>query len=200
MKQNHSAAPMLSTDRLGDWFTTFTGLKFYPLDPRPEEIRIADIAHALSMLCRYGGHCREFYSVAQHSLHVCEWVQENFPGLRELALQALIHDASEAYIGDMVRPLKLSMPAYRQVESRLEKVVYEALRVPAPDTSAKDAIKFADNTLLMTERRDFVNAGDQVWSTPHEPWAKRLYGLSPSIARAKFLHAFGELIVAVHGS
>lgn len=58
------------TERAGDWMQTFTGRQFWPMDPRPEDLDILDIAHALSLLCRFGGHCQRFYSVAEHSVHV----------------------------------------------------------------------------------------------------------------------------------
>ena len=82
------------------WFTTYTGKKFHIFDPSLDEIDIADIAHSLSLICRYGGHLPEHYSVAQHSVLVSNLVPEN------IALEALLHDAEEAYTGDMIRPFK----------------------------------------------------------------------------------------------
>lgn len=95
-------------DRRGGWMQTYTGKAFYPLDPRPDEVCIDDIAHALSQIPRFGGHARRHYSVAQHSWHMsCLF------GNPLLAYQALLHDAQEAYLGDIVQPLKscLQMPA-----------------------------------------------------------------------------------------
>jgi hypothetical protein len=89
-------------DRRGDWMQTFTGRAFYPLDPRPEDIDPVDIAHALSLICRYGGHSSRFYSVAEHCVLMSHAVAP------EHALWALLHDATEAYLGDMIRPLKRS--------------------------------------------------------------------------------------------
>src|ERR1700724_2684254 len=93
----------------GGWQQTFTGRRFYPLSPRVEDVCIEDIAHALSNICRYGGHCREFYSVAQHCNMVSDWMPE-------FKLEGLLHDSPEAYIGDMVRPVKHSaeMKAFRE--------------------------------------------------------------------------------------
>src|SRR5690349_636686 len=103
----------------GSWMQTFTGRQFYPLDPRLDEIDPLDIAHALSMICRYGGHTKHFYSVAEHCLLMSHAVAP------EYALWALLHDATEAYVGDMVRPLKHHMPDYRQIEDNLMEVIAE---------------------------------------------------------------------------
>jgi len=81
------------------WITTYTGKRFHYLDPQPEEIDIVDIAHALSLTCRFGGHCKEFYSVAEHSIRVAEIVPKEFQ------LLALLHDAGEAYTGDVQSPI-----------------------------------------------------------------------------------------------
>ena len=87
------------TDR-GPWIPTFIGHQFHPYDPRPDEVDIADIAHALANLCRFNGHTSDFFSVAQHSVLVSEKASDC------LKLPALLHDAAEAYIGDMSGPLK----------------------------------------------------------------------------------------------
>ena len=81
--------------RNGSWLQTYTGIQFWPLDPRPEEIDIQDIAHALSLLCRFNGHCQRFYSVAEHSVHVSTILAPEF------GLWGLLHDAAEAYLSDI---------------------------------------------------------------------------------------------------
>jgi hypothetical protein len=96
--------------RVGDWIQTYSGRQFWPLDPRVEDVHLEDIAHALSNVCRYTGHVREFYSVAEHSVHV-SWSCEP-----EDALWGLLHDASEAYLADMARPVKQNMPVYVAAE------------------------------------------------------------------------------------
>src|SRR5208282_6622849 len=97
------------------WIRTFSGGRFYVLEPRVEDVRIEDIAHALSMQCRFTGHVREFYSVAEHSVWVSRYSH------REDALWGLLHDASESYIGDMSTPLKLQpeMSRFRTTEKRI---------------------------------------------------------------------------------
>lgn len=96
------------------WIMTFMGKKFYPLDPEGSDYCIEDIAHALSNICRFTGHCNQFYSVAQHSMIVSELVS------RKYAVWGLMHDASEAYITDIARPLKHlgAFFDYRKLEKR----------------------------------------------------------------------------------
>lgn len=153
---------MTSGERYGDWIQTWSGHRFFLFDPRPEDVDIFDIAHALANVCRFGGHCKLFYSVAQHSLHVASMVPP------ELELEALLHDAAEAYLGDMVRPLKHmpEMAAYRLAEERVNSAI--AARFGLSTSDPHGHIKHADNVLLATERRDLF---DSVlpWSNLPEP-------------------------------
>ena len=102
------------------WIQTFTGKKFYPFNPKPEDIDIRDIAHALSNICRFTGHVKQFYSVADH----CRAVAKLVPP--EMRLQALLHDASEAYLNDLARPIKKhpGMDFYVIAESVLQRAIY----------------------------------------------------------------------------
>src|SRR3954454_351254 len=95
----------------GDWMQTYSGRRFYPMNPRPSEIDPVDIAHALSLLCRYGGHVDRFYSVAEHCVLMSQAVAP------ENALAALLHDATEAYVCDVPRPLKRQLPGYAAIEA-----------------------------------------------------------------------------------
>jgi 5'-deoxynucleotidase YfbR-like HD superfamily hydrolase len=108
---------ILDEFRLGGWLQTFTGGEIWPIDPRPEEINIVDIAQALSQQCRYAGHTTRFYSVAEHSVYISREVPA------ELALWGLLHDASEAYLVDIPRPLKPYMPVYKHWERELMQVI-----------------------------------------------------------------------------
>src|SRR5713226_1215903 len=111
----------MSYDVSKAWIITYTGKQFYHLNPQPEMVCIEDIAHSLAMLCRWTGHTKFHYSVAQHSIY-CSRI-----GPQETALERLLHDASEAYLGDMNRPLKHftnAGPAYREVESKVQTVIY----------------------------------------------------------------------------
>lgn len=145
------------------WIQTFSGKQFWPLNPQAKDVGIHDIAHALSNLCRYGGHTTSFYSVAQHCVLVSEIVSP------ELALCGLLHDASEAYLIDVPRPIKHSvgMEAYRKAEQRLEEMIAQVFRVPYP---FPPEIKTADNQLLRTEQRDLM-------AQPPAPWTD--YGVNP---------------------
>lgn len=177
-------APDIYQERRGDWFTTFSGITFYPLDPRPEEIEIEDIAHALAHICRYGGHCSKFYSVAQHSVLVSLIVPAH------LALLGLMHDATEAYCGDMIRPLKDGCPDYRRVEDSL----WSAVRVRFDLPEMTPEIKYADLVALSTERRDLIPSKRE-WRTTitHPPRFQRIVPEAPVLAKRRFLERFEEL-------
>lgn len=138
----------------GDWMQTFTGRAFFPLDPSAEDIDEVDIAHALSLLCRYGGHSSRFYSVAEHCILVSLAVSP------ENALWGLLHDATEAYMGDLIRPLKRQMPDYATAEDHL--MAFICLKFGLP-LRCPDEVKDADNRILRNER-------DVLLGTPPLPW------------------------------
>lgn len=134
-------------ERKGAWMQTATGRAYWPIDPRPDEVFIEDIAHALAHMCRYGGHCSRFYSVAEHSFHASYLVP------RADALAALMHDATEAYVTDVPRPLKKSLAGYADIE-RLNWVVIATrfglpLELPQSVTDADHAMLFAEQKALM---------------------------------------------------
>lgn len=168
--------------RKGDWMQTITGKQFWPLDPRPEEVDILDIAGALSKLCRYGGQCLRFYSVAEHCVHVAR----NAPD--DLKLVALLHDASEAYLSDVIRPIKSYLINYLDIEAGLERVISERFMLPWPMPAE---VKRLDTAILADER-------DQAMAPPPVPWHQttepalgiQLQFWTPKRARAEFLLAF----------
>jgi hypothetical protein len=151
--------------RGGDWMVTYSGQVFWPLDPRPEEIHIKDIAHGLSMICRFNGHVSAFYSVAEHSVHVSTLVPP------EHAMAGLLHDAPEAFLGDMIRPIKRCMPTYREAEDRLWRVIAGKFGLPV---ELPPCVKEADNVMLMTERRDLIP------NFPSKPWTEDKLGIQPA--------------------
>ena len=132
--------------RRGTWMGTYSGCRFWPLDPRPEEIHLVDVAHHLAMKCRYGGAVRQFYSVAEHSVIVSQYVPARF------AREALLHDAAEAYIGDMIRPLKHQpeMAAFREIEDRIYPAVMAAFDITSTPES-RAAIEEIDDRIVVDE-------------------------------------------------
>ncbi|MFA6168376.1 MAG: hypothetical protein WC700_17265 [Gemmatimonadaceae bacterium] len=169
--------------RKGDWFQTHTGVQFWPMDPRADEVRIDDIARGLAMQCRFNGHVKEFYSIAEHSVRVSHVVPP------EHALWGLLHDAAEAYIGDMVRPLKTQMPAFRECEAAIMAVICERFGMTMPEPPE---VKVADNVLLMTERRDLL-LYQKPWTHRADPLPDEIEPWTWQKAEAEFLSRFAML-------
>lgn len=192
--------------RSGGWF--------YPLEPTPENIRIEDIAHALSMICRYTGHVSEFWSVAAHSIEVSKRVFADFvsgedggflyqtEGLeaveraaRKIALTALLHDASEAYLVDVPRGLKntAAFAGYKQHEAALERAVSERFGLEFPFPAI---VKKHDDSILVDEIANFFDPGSGLWSfydiTRREDYP-RLLPLEPKLGFIRFMQRFEEL-------
>ncbi len=139
-----------------DYITTFTGKHFTPIEPLEKDIDMRDIAHALSMIIRAGGHYREFYSVAQHSLHCAYEAMERRANPR-LVLMCLLHDASEAYIADVTRPVKKNIPEYKVIEKRITDAVYKKFVGILPDKKELEFIKEIDDALLYHEFLHHMN-------------------------------------------
>jgi hypothetical protein len=166
---------------------TASGLSFNLLAPNPDLIEIEDIAHALSHLCRFTGHTRVFYSVAEHSVRVSNIVPPQH------ALEALLHDAAEAYIGDVSSPLKAQLHEYRNIEFALEQAIRQRFGLPP---KATPCIKQADLTLLATEKRDLMPAHQDDWALLQgiTPLPERIAAPLPAhIARWYFLDHFETL-------
>lgn len=169
-----------------DYVSTFSGNRFYPLEPRIDCVAIEDIAHGLAYQCRFNGQTKEFYSVAQHSLIVATLVP---PHLR---LAALLHDAAEAYLGDMVKPLKVLMPSFALLEERVTDIIARTFGI---DFSDYAPIKRADLIALATEKRDLMPHSVERWayldhiSALPEP----IVPLDPQAAKASFLAMFMQL-------
>lgn len=134
----------------GATITTFTGLEFDPLNPRPDTIRIEDIAHALSLLCRGNGHCKTFYSVGQHCIAAAQEALARGYG-RRTALGALLHDAAECYLSDVPHPYKTSMPRYRELEDALLAAIFRKfLGGPLP-AAEEQHIRQIDRALMYSD-------------------------------------------------
>ena len=176
----------------GPYLQTVSGRRVNPFDPDPEQLDIEDIARALANLCRFGGHSRVFYSVAQHSVIVSELVEQR-GGDAEDVFAALMHDASEASLGDMPHPIKHRSPlgaAFKAAEGHLEEVIRERFAIK-PDVPE---IKRADRALLATERRVFSG---ESWHWPEldgvEPLELELSAWAPEEAARAFRERFAEL-------
>lgn len=180
--------------RIGDWIRTFRGKKFHPLDIKPEDIDIDDIAHALSLVNRFTGHTQTAYSVAEHSVRVMWCVQDLVVSVfavrsgRELwrfMLEALLHDASEAYLADIARPIKMlpEMEPYRKLEKGVEKAISAKYGLPFP---MSPIVKRADEILLCTEARDLMTLGTLDWILREAPLSGTINPWSADLAEHRF--------------
>ena len=169
------------------YIQTFTGNAFWPLDPDPKEVRIKDIAHSLSMQCRFNGATSEFYSVAQHCVIVSNLVPDEF------ALEGLLHDASEAYLCDLPKPIKEAeeLWRYRAAESYLQETIFRVFRVK---TMFSSEVHAADMQLLATEARDFMKEHGTDWGFDAEPLPGKIAPVGPVEAKRMFLKRFSQLI------
>jgi hypothetical protein len=173
------------------WIQTYSGGVLHILDPRQNEIRATDIGHSLAMQCRFTGHVRRFYSVAEHCVLGSRAIEPQF------ALDFLMHDASEAYIADINRPLKHFTqvgPAYLEVESRIMAAIRQrfGLREVEPEQ-----VKLVDNRMLYAEKQELLPPMEWTmkWGTEESrhPAEVKIRCWSPEVAEAEFMHRFFEL-------
>lgn len=180
----------MSKDR-GDWIQTYSGLAFHPLDPWPNEIRVFDIAHALSMKCRYNGHCSRFYSVAEHSVLVSRQFTEP-----TLAFYGLLHDANEAYLPDVPRPVKPMIAGWAEVEHRVEEAIFRRFGLGA---ALPAEVKRVDNAILADEMFHLMADPPKDWNLPEPPLGTvEIVGLTPLQAEDAFLRRFAEIYAERH--
>jgi len=160
----------------GQWFD-FT-------KPEAHSYKIEEIAHALSNVGRFTGHTRAFYSVAQHSVLVSYHVPP------EMALTALLHDASEAYLGDVSTHLKALLPEYKKIEQATERAIAKTFGTDFP---LPVVVKAADYRMFVTEVRDLMpNVSHPDWEG-HTPFETRVVPHSPEFAKREFLFRYGQL-------
>lgn len=181
-----------ATNRTGNWMTTFTGKQFLLLDPRSEDIDIEDIAHGLSRISRYNGatNGRCGYTVAQHSVYA-SWIVG-----RPYRLPALLHDASEAYAGDVITPLKkLLGKTYEDIEKDIMCAVADKFDFLWLADDVQEEVKWADKVLLATEVRDLIPS-NALWSKITEkPMPFIIRPWTQAKAKRLFLERFEELKV-----
>jgi hypothetical protein len=183
----------MTDTRIGDWMQTFSGRRFYPIDPRPAEVDFRDIAHALAHICRYGGHSRRFYSVAEH----CSGGAGYFirMGRPDLARWFLLHDGSEAYVGDIIRPVKPSLEGYGAIELEVQRAIYFRAELIGEDWNGAipEEVKEVDNRILADEaRRLFGEAAmrNTGWPVLGEPLGINIACQLPEQAERQFLDLF----------
>lgn len=165
-----------------------SGQYFDFLNPGASEIFVEDIAQSLSLICRFGGHTRDrrMYSVAQHSVLASYLVPPMY------AVDALMHDAAEAVLGDMVKPLKNLLADYRALEFTVEQALFTRfdVRFPLPD-----CVKHVDRVLLSTEQRDIAARHHGEWESTREvePLPDRIIPVSSDDAYEMFMARYEEL-------
>lgn len=165
---------------------TQSGIYFNFHQPEPSMVDIEDIAHGLSHVCRFAGQCNQFYSVAEHSVYVSQVVPPH------LALHGLLHDAAEAYVGDVTAPLKRLLMNYKLIEERAQKAILERFGLLECDSAE---IKQADLRMLATEQAQLMPAHDDEWAliAGIKPYNKTIECMPPEQARGFFLRRFEEL-------
>lgn len=171
------------------WIQTYSGKAFDPFNPNPADICIQDIAHALANVCRFTGHTRQFYSVAQHSVEVTTRLPYEFQR------HALLHDASEAYLLDLARPLKQrpEFAGYRAAEKALQEAIYTRFGL---DPITPPEVKEMDLRMLLLEKRKLMGACAKEWDNPAllllKPAVEYAYwqAQTPLHAEREFLNVF----------
>lgn len=169
----------------GPTITLASGRLFDFLDPHGSDFDIDDIAHGLALVCRYAGQCRAFYSVAEHSMLVADTVPE-------YGYEALLHDAAEAFIGDVTRPFKQLLPEYKRIEASVEDAIVERFGL---DRRSKEAVKQADLRVLAAEQEQVMAPGCADWAEEAGivPAPVRVRHLDPAAAKVAFLQRYERL-------
>jgi hypothetical protein len=173
-----------------NYIETYTGKKFYVLDPHVDDISLVDIAHALSMSCRYTGHCREFYSVAEHSVHVSNML-EAAEYDKEICMWGLLHDASEAYLADIASPVKPHLSNYKQLEKSVMEEICKKFSLPI---DMPEVVHYYDMEMLRVEAQALMPSKGLDWQinkerlNPVTSWKLNCY--TPQQAKLAFLERF----------
>lgn len=141
---------------MADYILTYSKIQFTPLDPKEDDICIEDIAHALSLMTRANGHFSEFFSVAQHCILCCEEAMARGYS-KKVALACLLHDASEAYLADITRPVKKNLSTYREIEARLQNAIFNKYIEGILTDEEKAQVSAVDDALLYYEFKHYMD-------------------------------------------
>lgn len=178
----------MTNARKGDWMQVYGGGRAFPLDVRPEDINIEDIAHSLGNMCRYGGHCIHFYSVAEHSVLLA--IHAMGKGNNKLARQLLMHDAPEAYCVDVPRPLKRSLTNYAEIEAGIWSPISERFGLPLV---LDDEVHYYDMAICADEKAQNMKPCAFPWNLPYPALGVTLNYWNPYHAKVAFLETFERL-------
>lgn len=177
--------------KTNDFIQTYSGGKFYPFDVNQKDIKLDDIAHSLSLLCRFIGHCETFYSVGQHSVLVSKYCKD------EYKLQGLLHDAAESYISDIAHPIKANdlYTNIRKIEDDILNEIYSKFGVNVTEESTEH-IKYIDKCMLYTEKRDLLKPGI-TWEIEcnhlYKPFPEKIESWTSEKSELEFYKTFSEL-------
>jgi hypothetical protein len=196
-----SVPAFLPTDtryKAATFIETYTGRAFWPLNPSIDALSVIDIAHALSNQCRYTGHVRWFYPVAQHCCLLAKWVADH-GGDALTCLQVLMHDAPEAYLVDIARPVKQYMPEYRVWDHKINDVIREWMgwkNLPIPDI-----VDDLDSRIIVDERAQLMDPAQRNdWGHKLAPVGIRIEPWSPVQAEKNFLMQYAAYSKGVYGT
>lgn len=140
---------------MAEYITTYTGEHFFPLEPDGEKLKIEDIAHALSLLCRGNGHVTHFFSVGQHCIH-CALEAQARGYSRAVCLACLLHDGSEAYLSDVPRPFKKTLPSYQRLEEQFLSILYRRFLGRDLRADEKKLVKEIDDDMLYFDLKELL--------------------------------------------
>jgi 5'-deoxynucleotidase YfbR-like HD superfamily hydrolase len=170
---------------------TYSGAMFDPFHPDPDKILIEDIAHQLSLICRFNGCCLFHYSVGQHSLYVTDYVAAAGADLKT-QLAALLHDSAEAYLGDWIRPIKYrqEFKALREIEQRLLGVIMAKYGAVGADWQI---IRKADNAVVSAEAKLIMMSKGKQWQNLPDPYPAKIHKQLPRIIELDFYDRFNAI-------
>lgn len=181
--------------KIGDYITTYSNIKFYPFSPAAEDIVLEDIGHSLSLLCRANGHFRNFYSVGQHSLNCAREAAARGYSKR-VQLACLLHDASEAYLSDVTRPVKKELPDYLEVEATLQAKVFEVYHLEDLTLEEIELVTEIDDHMLVREMAELLSY--QLDAESHLVSEPRLDFVRMDEIREEFISLVEELQEAIY--